>query len=64
MTVCLFVFILDLFKDGKSSFRLDNTNVEESNDRREASMPLYMIYLMDTIPIDKPLLLILMSQVQ
>ena len=64
MTVCLFVFILDLFKDGKSSFRLDNTNVEESNDRREASMPLYMIYLMDTIPIDKPLLLILKSQVQ
>ena len=64
MTVCLFVFILDLFKDGKSSFRLDNTNVEESNDRREASMPLYMIYLMDTIPIDKPLLPILLSQVQ
>ena len=64
MTVCLFVFILDLFRDGKSSFRLDNTNVEESNDRREASMPLYMIYLMDTIPIDKPLLLILKSQVQ
>ena len=64
MTVCLFVFILDLFKDGKSSFRLDNTNVEESNDRREASMPLYMIYLMDIIPIDKPLLLILKSQVQ